>query len=128
MTRAAITAVGAALIVVSACGTETSHSDARPGAQTVVLRDSGPSTTPGRSAIRSAHSYFHTAGPFTTGLNWTITWSASGQFAIIVGYLVVGQPRQGGPGSGRVIMRGAGRHSLAILSERAYSVTVRSAR
>lgn len=124
MMRVALAVLGAALIVASSCGADASHADARSGTQIVVLHDAGSSTAPGSSAVGSARSYFHTAGPFTTGMDWTITWSASGQFAIIAGYLAVGQPGQGGPGSGKVIMHGAGRHSLVILSERAYSVTV----
>jgi len=93
----------------------------------VVLTDTGSSTAPGDSAPGSAHDYTHTTAPFTTGADWTIEWSSSGQFAIIVGYLVVGRPSGDGPGSGTVHMHGAGRHRLAIVSEKAYRVVVRSA-
>jgi len=93
----------------------------------VILTDTGSSTASLDSAPGSAHDYTHNTAPFTTWADWTIEWWSSGQFAIIVGYLVVGRPGGDGPGSGTVHMHGAGRHRLSIVSEKAYRVVVRSA-
>ena len=109
-------------------GLIASHAaDLRAGSQPVVLTDSGSSTAPSDSTVGSAHDYTHRTNTFSTGADWTITWSSSGLFAVSVDYLVVGQAGSGGPGSGTVHMYGSGQHHLSIVSEKAYSVVVRSA-
>ena len=122
----AAAATGAVLMLAASAGHIATNAGLPAKATTVVLTDAGPSTAPGDSLPGSAHDYTHITAPFTTGADWTIEWSSSGQFAIIVGYLVVGQVG-GGPGSGTVHMRGAGQHRLSIVSEKAYRVLVRSA-
>jgi len=125
----AAAATGTVLMLAASAGHITTKTGVPAEPASVVLTDTGPSTAPGDSAPGSAHDYTLITTPFTTGADWTIQWSSSGQFAIIAGYLVVGQPSGVGPGSGSgtVHMHGAGQHRLSIVSEKAYRVVVRSA-
>ena len=119
---------GALPTLAVAGGLITSNAaDGGAGSQAVVLTDSGSSTAPSDSTFGSAHDYTHTSNTFSTGADWTITWSSPGLFVVSVDYLVVGQASSGGPGSGTVHMHGSGQHHLSIVSEKAYSVVVRSA-
>jgi len=120
-------ATGTVLVLAASSGHIATNTGVLAESASVVLIDTGSSTAPGDSAPGSAHDYTHTTAPFTTGAHWTIEWTSSGQFAIIVGYQVVGQPSGDGPGSGTVPMHDAGQHRLSIVSEKAYRVVVRSA-